>query len=182
MPIGLAEADKCNGDFSPTMPRRFFRFDRDAGCSIIGRQGHSSWLPQFIVEGSNVNLSRVPDRTADEVCVLVESEMRRIANAGILQGIQTFLIKPRLEMRTWGWAKTPAAYPVWIVAESSRYDYGIAFSDYGFAPEHSWGLVFLSHSDFDADYCWYSTLEDAYTMSDVFFEMRICDTPASLHL
>jgi hypothetical protein len=24
------------------------------------------------------------------------------------------------------------------------------------------GLVFLSHRDFDADYCWYSTLEDAH--------------------
>jgi hypothetical protein len=109
-----------------------------------------------------VNLSRVPDRTADEVRVLVENEMRRIADAGIVQGIQTFLIKPRFEMRTWGWGNTPADYPVWIVAESSRYDYGIAFSDYGFAPEHSWGLVFLSHRDFDADYCWYFTLEDAY--------------------
>jgi hypothetical protein len=109
-----------------------------------------------------VNLSRVPDRAADEVRVLVESEVRKIANASIVQGIQTFLVKPRLEMRTWGWGKTPADYPVWIIAESSRYDYGIAFSDYGFAPEHSWGLVFLSHRDFDADYCWYSTLEDAY--------------------
>ncbi len=109
-----------------------------------------------------MNLSRVPDRVADEVRVLVESEVRKIANTSIVQGLQTFLIKPRLEMRTWGWGKTPADYPVWIVAESSRYDYGIAFSDYGFAPEHSWGLVFLSHRDFDADYCWYSTLEDAY--------------------
>lgn len=109
-----------------------------------------------------MNLSRVPDRTTDEVAVLVEAEVRKIANASIVQGIQTFLIKPRLEMRTWGWGKTPADYPVWIVAESSRYDYGVAFSDYGFAPEHSWGLVFLSHGDFDADYCWYSTLEDAY--------------------
>jgi hypothetical protein len=82
----------------------------------------------------------VPDRTADEVRVLVGSEVRKIANGGIVEGIQTFLITPRLEMRTWGWEKTPVDYPVWIVAESSRYDYGIAFSDYGFAPEHPWGL------------------------------------------
>jgi hypothetical protein len=95
----------------------------------------------------------VPDRTAGEVHVLVEIEMRRIAIASIVQGIQTFLIKPRLEIRTWGWSKTPADYPVWIAAESFRYDYRIAFSDYGFAPDHSWGLVFLSQRDFDADYC-----------------------------
>lgn len=104
-----------------------------------------------------MNLTRVPDRTADDIRILVESEVRKITDTSTV-----FLIPPRLEMRTWGWAKTPADYPVWIVAESSRYDYGIAFSDYGFAPEHSWGLVFLSHRDFDADYCWYPTLEDAY--------------------
>lgn len=112
-----------------------------------------------------MNLSHVPDRTADEVRVAVEREVQKITNASILQGIQTFLITPRFEMRTWGWAETPADYPVWIVAESPVYDYGIAFSDYGFAPEHSWGLVFLSDRGFGADYCWYSTLEDAYTES-----------------
>jgi hypothetical protein len=119
-----------------------------------------------------VNLSRVPDRTADEVRVLVDIEMRRVTIASIVQGVQTFLIKPRLEMRTWGWSKIPADYPVWIVAESSRYDYGIAFSDYGLAPDHSWGLVFLSHRDFDADYCWYPTLEDAYKDSRLLEERQ----------
>jgi hypothetical protein len=119
-----------------------------------------------------VNLSRVPDRKVDEVRAVVEGEVRKITDGSIVQGIQTFLITPRLEMRTWGWGKTPADYPVWIVAESSRYDYGIAFSDYGFAPEHSWGLVFSSHRDFDADYCWYSTLEDAYKDSRLFEEYQ----------
>jgi len=109
-----------------------------------------------------VNLSRVPDRTTDEVRLLVETEMRKIADASIVQGLKTFLVEPRLEMRTWGWERPLVDYPVWIVAESSRYDYVIAFSDYGFAPDYSWGLVFLSHRGFDADYCWLPTLEDAY--------------------
>jgi len=52
-----------------------------------------------------------------------------------------------------------------LSAESSRFDYGIAFSDYGFGPEHPWGLVFSSHSNFDADYCWYPSLEEAYKES-----------------
>lgn len=119
-----------------------------------------------------MNLSRVPDRTAEEVRALVEGEVRKIADTAIAQGIQTFLITPRLEMRTWGWAKPLADYPVWIVAESSRYDYGIAFSDYGFAPEHPWGLVFLSGRGFDADYCWYSTLKDAYKDSRLLEERQ----------
>jgi hypothetical protein len=52
-----------------------------------------------------------------------------------------------------------------VIAESSVYDYGIVFSDYGFAPELPWGLVFSSHSNFDADYNWYPTLEQAYKES-----------------
>lgn len=50
------------------------------------------------------------------------------------------------------------------MAESSRYDYGIVFSNYGFAPE-CLGLVFSSRGDFDADYCWYASLEQAYRES-----------------
>jgi hypothetical protein len=119
-----------------------------------------------------VNLSHVPDRTADEVRAFVEREVQKITDASILQGIQTFLITPRVEMRVWDWEETPTDYPVWIVAESSRYDYGIAFSDYGFAPEHQWGLVFLSHSNFDADYCWYSTMEGAYKDSRLLEEYQ----------
>lgn len=59
-----------------------------------------------------MNLSRVPDRTSDEVRVLVEGEVWKIANTSIVEAIQTFLIAPRLEMRTWGWGAEPADYPV----------------------------------------------------------------------
>jgi hypothetical protein len=109
-----------------------------------------------------VNLNGVPDRTTNEVRRLVEAEMRKMANPGVVEGLQTFLVDPRVEIRDWDWGQTAAKFPVWIVAESSRYDYGIAFSDYGFAPDHAWGLVFLSRSNFDADYCWFPSLEDAY--------------------
>ncbi|MGD0940862.1 MAG: hypothetical protein ABR905_14240 [Terracidiphilus sp.] len=126
-----------------------------------------------------MNLSRVPDRTTDEVRFLVEAELRKIANASIVQGLQTFLVEPRIEMRTWEWGKPLADYPVWIVAESSRYDYGIVFSDYGFAPGHPWGLVFLSHNEFNADYCWYPTLEDAYKDSRLLEEHE--ETQAENH-
>jgi hypothetical protein len=119
-----------------------------------------------------VNLSPVPDRTEEEVRLLVEAELRKIADASIVQGLKLFLIEPRVEMRFWQWAKPPVDYPVWVIAESSRYDYGIAFSDYGFAPDHSWGLVILSHIDFDADYCWYSTLEVAYRESRLIEEYQ----------
>lgn len=102
-----------------------------------------------------MNLSPVLDRSANEVRDLVEAELSRIGNAEVVRGIHTFLIEPRMEMRFWDWEKAPKKYPVWVVAESSRYDYGIVFSDYGFAPDRPRGLVFLSHRNFDADYCWF---------------------------
>jgi hypothetical protein len=99
-----------------------------------------------------MNLSSVPDRTPAEIRLLVEEAVRKIDDSTIVEGLRTFLVPPREEMRTWDWQKPHAEYPVWVVAESSQYDYGIVFSDYGFAPERPWGLVFSSHANFDADY------------------------------
>jgi len=109
-----------------------------------------------------MNLNPVPDRTLEEIQVLVESELAKIQDANVLDGIRTFLVEPRLEMRVWNWHKPYREYPVWVVAESSVYDYGIVYSDYGFAPEHPWGLVFSSHNDFDTDDGWLPSLEAAY--------------------
>ena len=119
-----------------------------------------------------MNLDPVPDRTANDVSARVESEIRGFADPETAKGIRAFLVRPHVEMRTWGWHKPLREYPVWIIAESSKYDYGIAFSDYGFAPQDPWGLVFLSHSGFDADYCWYSTLENAYRDSRLIEEYQ----------
>jgi len=112
-----------------------------------------------------MNLSRVPDRTAEDIRLLVEGAVREISDATVTEGLKSFLVAPRREMRTWDWQKPHAQYPVWVVAESSQYDYGIVFSDYGYAPEHPWGLVFSSHDNFDADYCWCPSLEQAYKES-----------------
>ena len=112
-----------------------------------------------------MNLNPMPDRSANEMRDLVEAELSGTAGAVFARGIQTFLVEPRMEMRFWDWGETSRDYPVWVVAESSRYDYGIVFSDYGFAPDRPWGLVFLSHRNFGADYCWCPTLVNAYSES-----------------
>jgi hypothetical protein len=112
-----------------------------------------------------MNLSSVPERTEAEICAIVETETQKIADETIVRGLRTFLITPRRELRTWDWQTPYVQYPVWVVAESSQYDYGIVFSDYGFAPENPWGLVFSSQLNFDADYCWYRSLEQAYEES-----------------
>jgi hypothetical protein len=119
-----------------------------------------------------MNLASVPDRTAEEIRRLVEDAIGRIQDSTIVKGLRTFLVPPRQEMRKWDWHQPYAKYPVWVVAESSRYDYGIIFSDYGFAPERPWGLVFSSHDNFDADYCWYPSLEETYKESRLIEEFQ----------
>jgi hypothetical protein len=52
-----------------------------------------------------------------------------------------------------------------MIAESQKYDYGIAYSDFGFGPSCPWGLIFISQSNFGADYCWYPRLENAFADS-----------------
>jgi hypothetical protein len=112
-----------------------------------------------------MNLSPVSERTAAEIRALVEVEAAKITDPNTVKGLRTFLIAPRRQLRTWDWQKPYAQYPVWVVAESSQFDYGIVFSDYGFAPEQPWGLVFSSKANFDADYCWYASLEQAFQES-----------------
>jgi hypothetical protein len=109
-----------------------------------------------------MNLDPVPERTVQEIQALTEAELAKIQDADILAGLRIFLVEPCREMRIWDWRRPHREYPVWAVAESSVYDYGIVYSDYGFAPEHPWGLVFSSHNNFDADYCWLASLESAY--------------------
>jgi len=123
-----------------------------------------------------INLQSVPGRFPEEVAALVDSELLKIGTPEVLEGLKFSLIKPRIEFRWWDWQKPAKQYPVWIVAESSVNDYGIDFTDYGFGPEQPWGLVFLSKENFDADYCWYGSLGEAYLRSrliEEFVERRI---------
>ena len=108
-----------------------------------------------------INLDPMPDRTTEEIQSLVEKQIEKI-DTSITAGLRTFLIQPRLETRDWGWSEPIRAFPVWIIAESKRYDYCLLYSDYGFGPANPWGLGFSSYKGFDADYCWYGSLEDAY--------------------
>jgi hypothetical protein len=52
-----------------------------------------------------MNLNRVPDRTVEEIRLLVENEVREVDSPAIAEGIQALLIASRLEMRTWDWHK-----------------------------------------------------------------------------
>lgn len=90
------------------------------------------------------------------------AEFERFADPTLVLALRSFLIAPRLELRTWEWTSEGAKFPTWVVAESPNYDYGIVYSENGFGPANPWGLIFSSQANFGADYCWYCSLEAAF--------------------
>jgi hypothetical protein len=112
-----------------------------------------------------IDLSPKPARQVDEIQAIVASELARFADPTLASALRTFLIAPRMELRTWDWSSDHPQLPTWVVAESPRFDYGVIYSESGFGPENPWGLVFSSHTNFGADNCWYSSLESAFSDS-----------------
>ena len=112
-----------------------------------------------------INLSVQPKRSPEEIQTVVLSEIARFSDPALASALRSFLISPRMELRTWDWSAGALEFPTWVVAESQRHDYGIVYSENGFGPESPWGLVFSSHSNFGADYCWYSSLQAAFADS-----------------
>jgi hypothetical protein len=112
-----------------------------------------------------MDTSPPPERTAKEIAGFVTTELAQFSDSGLRSALGGFLIEPRLEIRSWDWSRDPIELPTWVIAESSRYDYGIVYSDRGFGPESPWGLVFSSAKNFGADYCWYSSLQAAFADS-----------------
>jgi len=102
------------------------------------------------------------NRTAEDISILVDLEMEKIADLVIQDALKSILIYPSRHLRDWDHGKPGERYPCWRVAEHKESDTGIVYSDFGFGPELPWGLVFLSDSWFGLDSSWFSNLEDAF--------------------
>ena len=112
-----------------------------------------------------INLSSQPERSPEAILAITMFEMARFSDPLLAAALQPFLIAPRMEPRTWDWSTEALEFPTWVVAESQRYDYGIVYAENGFGPDSPWGLVFSSHKNFGADYCWYTSLQAAFVDS-----------------
>jgi|CXWL01.1.fsa_nt_gi hypothetical protein len=110
-----------------------------------------------------------------EIVAVVEAALCTFADPKLVGALRTFIVSPRRELREWEWGKEPSEVVTWVIAESARYNYGIVFSEDGFGPEQPWGLVFSSHTNIGADYCWYKTLEAAFTDSRLLEEFLELD-------
>jgi hypothetical protein len=112
-----------------------------------------------------IDLTQKAERRVEDIQALVSEEVSRFKDPALAVALGVFLVVPRQEMRQWDWSRENVQFPTWVIAESQRYDYGIVYTENGFGPEHPWGLVFSSHTNFGADYCWYASLESAFAES-----------------
>ena len=101
-------------------------------------------------------------RTLENIGRLVDFEMEQITDRVVQDALKAILIYPSPHTRNWDWGKHEEKYPCWMIALHEESDTGIAYSDFGFGPEHPWGLVFLSNPWFGLDSSWFSNLEDAF--------------------
>ncbi len=106
-------------------------------------------------------------QTVEDLTQLVQAEIERISLPEIRSAVTPLLVPPKLHMRNWDYGKPGKVLPCWTVLEHRESGTGIAYSDFGFGPKCSWGLVFLAASKnwFGDDAGWFSTLEDAFCES-----------------
>jgi hypothetical protein len=112
-----------------------------------------------------MNFNPVPDRSAEEVQILVTAELGRIHDGSVTEGLRSFLITPRKEIGIWAFNSPTPDFPRWVVAESKLSGYCLLYSDYVYAPEAPWGLGSKNDKVFGADFYWFPTLEWAYMES-----------------
>ncbi|MCC6917258.1 hypothetical protein [Nitrosomonas sp.] len=119
-----------------------------------------------------MDISPAPERRAPEIAGVVAAELEHFSSPDIVNALRKFLVEPRLELRQWDWSRDHIELPTWVIAESSKYDYGIVYAERGFGPSAPWGLVFSSANNFGADYCWYTSLQSAFEDSRLIEESR----------
>ena len=108
---------------------------------------------------------------ADAMNALVNQELGDFKSSYFREMVTRHLVPPYVQMRHWGWTEPRGDFPMWIIADLQIRDVCIAFSEHGFgANGFVWGLLFLSCPGFDADYCWYRTLETLAIDSDYWQE------------
>ena len=113
--------------------------------------------------------------TTSEVQALVDTELVRIGDPGIVARIRRYLVSPYPVERYWDYGAKGERYTCWTVFEHLASNSVIAYCDKGFGPKYPWGL--LSHSGeymtMGPDFGWYPSLKDA------FLDSRATEGPAA---
>ncbi len=103
----------------------------------------------------------------DIIQEMVDAELSRIADAGVLGAIKPLLVSPRCEMREWDYGEPGQTFACWIVLDHVSTNTCIAYCKYGFGPSFPWGLLFITgqYLSMGMDSGWYANLEDAFRAS-----------------
>lgn len=99
----------------------------------------------------------------DQIVKLVSCEIDKIEQVDLIQVIQNLVILPRKELCDWDYGKSDEQVLCWVVAEHLQSNTGIAYSEQGFGPKYSWGLLSIDgpHLSIGTDASWFTSLEDA---------------------
>jgi len=102
-------------------------------------------------------------QTARDISNLVEEEILRISDEGLVQRIRQLEVTPYPVKRDWDYGVKDEQYVCWTVVEHRESNTGIAFCLEGFGPSYPWGLVSLSgrHLSIGMDCAWFVSLEEA---------------------
>lgn len=104
----------------------------------------------------------MPDKAT--IQEMVDAELSRIVDAGVLGAMKPLLVALRCELREWDYGEPEQTFPCWIVLDHVRTNTCIGYCEYGFGPSSPWGLLFITgqYLSMGTDSGWYATLEDAF--------------------
>ena len=105
-----------------------------------------------------------------------KEDMKRLIEAGfaaatyipLRQALSPHLIEPFSRTLKWPYAKPPAEFPCWIIADLGFHQPGLtlAYSAHGHGSHGDpWGIVLARDAWFGRDDSWFTCLEDAFINS-----------------
>jgi len=106
--------------------------------------------------------------TAEDLKFLIGQALGQVADERITTHIRTCLVEPYIEMRDWDYGEPGQQFPCWIVfIDSAGSGITIAYSEFGFGPNHPWGLLWVEGqghwpTSMGMDCSWYENFVEAF--------------------
>ena len=97
---------------------------------------------------------------ADEVNQLVRQQLDSIEDDVVRDAIVALLVEPFVQYRRWFDDLEPET--CWVVAVDPTNNICFMYSEEGFSPDVTWGMMFTSDLYMGMDSNWYRTLEEAF--------------------
>jgi hypothetical protein len=78
---------------------------------------------------------------------LIEVELSAISDERVKGRLRRLLVTPNVLLRDWDYGESSQWYPCWLVLRDDCSEAAIGYCEYGFGPQHPWGLISANESD-----------------------------------